>query len=651
MCGISGLALFNKASSMELRSYLDPMVENQNHRGPDASGIHINDQKTLALGHNRLSIIDLSFSANQPMSSECGNFTIVFNGEIYNHKELATILERQGIIFRTHSDTEVLLYCLICLGVDETIRNLKGMYAFAFYDSKEDVLTLARDYIGEKPLHYCINERGLAFSSELKALFASGFLKTKEINKESLAQYFRYGYIPSPNTIINQCYKLHPGHSLTYFSRDKKITTKDHRRETLTSEKNKCPNVEDYPSAKSALKHRLNSIIERQSISDVPLGAFLSGGIDSTLVTSVLQSQSESPVDTFTIGFTNKAFDESSYAKDISNYLGTNHNEVILDGNDLVEMLDTYCDVFDEPFADASALPSLAINKHARKSVKVCLSGDGGDELFCGYNRYSHTFQAHTRMSKLPSWAARTIELAHGSLSSEKVDHFYHVLMRILRRPTSSNIGLKLQKLVAAKNYKSASEYYTYLCSYWTNLEDLIGVSDDTGVVPFISNENEVDFIKSAMSWDMENYLPGDNLVKTDRTSMHNNLEIRVPLLDIDMLALSNSMPLDHKYYKSQKKFILKDTLTDYVPSKYIDRPKMGFTPPIGDWLNSCLNEQLREYLSSERIRKGGILSEPAIFQTITEHQTGFRDHSNKLWAALIFQRWHERHYEHIKIS
>ena len=651
MCGIAGAILSKAYAHENAEDFVVILNSTQRHRGPDADGIYIDPNDRLALGHNRLSIIDLSASANQPMISSCDNFVIVYNGEIYNFKSIKDELISLGAVFNSQSDTEVLLQSLIILGQAETLRRLRGMYAFAFYDRREQTVTISRDYIGEKPLHYCINERGIAFSSELKALFQSGFLRSKRINNKALAQYLRYGYISAPDTIINDCFKLAPGHSIAIDLQNLSVRIEDHRKTILPEREPANVPLDNYAQAIDQLDGILNEVIDRQSISDVPLGAFLSGGVDSSLVTAILQGQSSTAIDTFTIAFDQKEFNEAPYAEQISKHLGTRHNEICLSDDLLEATIQNYVEVFDEPFADSSALPSLILSAFARQKVITALSGDGGDELFGGYNRYFYTHDTFKKLSKIPDFAKRLVGALHDRTTSSFVNKVYYSTQRMMHRPTAASAGLKLQKLVASTTFDTAADYYTYLCSYWPDPRKLLLNKSSNGVVEFSCEDSRDSLVENAMQWDMAHYLPGDNLVKTDRSSMFYGLEVRVPILDLDVLRFSREIPMDYKIDGSSKKRILKDVLYSYLPKDYTNRPKMGFSPPISSWINGALSEQVDSYLGRDYILNQELFDHDTVRRSLADHRSGFRDNANQLWALFIFQKWYERHYATIVVG
>ncbi|MEP4532853.1 MAG: asparagine synthase C-terminal domain-containing protein, partial [Cyclobacteriaceae bacterium] len=395
----------------------------------------------------------------------------------------------------------------------------------------------------------------------------------------------------------------------------------------------------------------LNRVIERQSRSDVPLGAFLSGGVDSSIVASILQSQSSIAIDTFTIGFNNPRFNEAPYAKEISKKIGTRHNELVLTSELVRAAVEVLVGIYDEPFANASALPTILLNQFARSSVKVALGGDGGDEYFAGYNRYVETPRKFKQIDSLPEIVKLAIKKSYRGVKSSWVDSQYEKIYSLLGKSTEANVGLKLQKLIQMLDIKSLSESYTFLCSYWDDPSRLLVGNSNDGVIAFPLDSRGGDFINDAMEWDRRYYLPGDSLVKSDRASMSFGLEVRLPLLDADVLEFSSLLDQKHKVDGSNKKVILKRVLSKYIPEALINRPKMGFTVPISEWLNTILREEVDQLLSKSEMENQGLFSYPEIKACLNEHRCGYRDNGNKLWAVYIFQRWYIHHFLNIQLS
>lgn len=647
MCGILGV-IDPQLSEAELRKLTTSMADALHHRGPDAAGIWVDENTHLALGHRRLSIHDLSPLGAQPMYSISENLVIVFNGEIYNFKAIKQKLIAEGCKFRGSSDTEILINAIEYWGLETALVHCIGMFAFAVYDRTQKTLTLARDRIGEKPLYYGFIENRFVFASELKGLLSACDHGRPSIDMGALSSYFRYGYISAPNTIYENIKKLEPG---AFFSIDvAKLTNSfsdisTQRYWTLDSVFSGDPRnlIRDEEIATEKLNDILSNVISEQALSDVPLGAFLSGGIDSSVVASILQSQSDTPIDTFTIGFDDKSFNEAEHAKAIATHIGSRHHELYINAQDALNIVPGLSKIYDEPFADSSQIPMLIVSRLARQKVTVCLSGDGGDELFCGYNRYTHAKNVINKMKSAPDVLKKLGSRGLKNISPRAWDSLYSNANNILGRKGGANFGSKMHKLadlVASNNVQSA---YDFLCSYWSHPEQLF--LTPASEPKLTANHNfETDFLNAAMEWDQKWYLPGDNLVKTDRASMAASLELRVPLLDLRVIEFSWSITNDLKLKSGISKWLLRQVLYKYVPSHLIDRPKMGFSIPIGHWLRHELRAWAEVFVAPEFLSSQGIFKTEIIQKIWQQHLSGSHDHSNKLWTFLMFQDWYLAH-------
>lgn len=645
MCGISGL-IGADLTEQELLLNGKRMSDALMHRGPDSSGIWCETDLSLVLAHRRLAILDLSPFGHQPMESASSRFVIAFNGEIYNYKSIQGRLVKLGHSFRGHSDTEVLLAAIDEWGLEQTLSECRGMFAFALFDRLDSTLTLVRDRVGEKPLYYGIDKGRLLFGSELKALRAVISSNQPEIDRAALSSYLRYGYISAPYSIYKDIRKLAPG---CYLKIDVKafpfhidqLKAYQYWDLDYISKANASTLIADEQHAKARLDNLLNQIISEQSIADVPLGAFLSGGIDSSVVAAVLQAQSSSAIDTFTIGFHEKAFDEAIHARDVAKHIGSSHHELYISSLDTLNTVPLLAELYDEPFSDASQIPMFLVSKLAKQHVTVCLSGDGGDELFGGYNRYLYTRNSVDKGNSIPSPVKQLMAKGITSISPQRWDLVYNFFNSLSGRKGGANAGMKLHKLAALMQMDNYSDAYKYLCSYWQSPAELItsGVSEPDFLRGF---DNGRDFLTSAMLWDQKWYLPGDNLVKTDRASMGVSLEMRVPLLDSRLIEFSWGLDNSLKIKDGVSKWILRQILYEYVPKSLIERPKMGFSVPISHWIRHELRDWAEELLEESLLISQNIFNHQVVSKTFKEHKAGSHDHGNKLWTILMFQAWYQ---------
>ncbi len=654
MCGIAGI-ISPEDSIESARAKAILMSKALSHRGPDTHANWAEEAQRLVLAHRRLSIQDLSQDGNQPMHSHSGNLTIVFNGEIYNFQSLASELRSKGVIFKSQSDTEVLLAAIEYWGLEKSLSKCKGAFAFALWDHSSKYLHLVRDPIGEKPLYFGVTGQQFLFASELKALFAIANPQQLEIDFDAMGSYLRYGYISAPNSIFKSIKKLAPGTFLSIPVADLKsasslkqyISTPNNFQKYWSvhevQQQNQNQIIYNETQATDSLDDLLNKIIKEQAISDVPLGSFLSGGIDSSLVSALLQNNSSRPVDTFTIGFHEKSFNEAIHAKNVARHIGSNHHELYLNSADALDMVPKLSSVYDEPFADSSQIPTLLVCQMAKKNVSVCLSGDGGDELFAGYNRYSMTENMYSKGQALPAPIRRMTSSFLTSIPPKYWDLAYSLLIKIFRKTGSANIGLKIHKLGELFKHDSLESVYRYLSGYWQEPESLLINNINEPALTTHSNFEDK-FLQSAMLWDQDWYLPGDNLVKSDRASMANSLEMRLPLLDKELIDFSWQIPNSMKLKDNQTKWLLRQVLYRYVPQDLIDRPKMGFSVPIASWIRKDLKEWSEDLLSYDNLSKQEIFDPQLIRKTYNQHLSGKYDHSHKLWTVLMFQSWYRNY-------
>lgn len=652
MCGIAG-QLIKKSNSFDIGKATADMIATLKHRGPDDSGIWQDDTAGVCLGHRRLSILDLTSDGHQPMCSSNGRYVLVFNGEIYNFKELRDELEHSGrlqnagesgALWRGHSDTEVMLAAISCWGVNEATKRFSGMFAFALWDREEKRLYLVRDRVGEKPLYFGWVGETLLFGSELKALRAHPKWQG-EIDRNALALYMQFNYIPAPYTIYKGIRKLEagciaeipgkgPGQDydvIRYWSLDNAV---DQPRKEFSD-----------ISAIEQVESILSASVKRQMVSDVPLGAFLSGGIDSSLIVALMQKQSSSPVKTFTIGFNETSYNEAEHAAAVAHHLGTEHTEFYVTAKDAMDIIPSLPNLYDEPFADSSQIPTHLVSKLTRSHVTVSLSGDGGDEFFGGYNRYSWGSNIWNRIKCFPLPIRRAIANLIRFPSPRAWDNLFSVFNSLLpSRFRYGSAGDKLHKLAKLVGAISASDVFLELISLWKGTDIVIG---SESVVTTVTNPKEwpknINFAESMMYMDARTYLTDDILVKVDRASMGASLESRAPFLDREVMEFAWTLPLNMKIRNGQGKWLLRQVLDKHVPRSMIERPKMGFGIPIDSWLRGPLREWAENLLAESTLRSYGYMEVEPIRQKWDEHISGKRNWQYELWNVLMFQAWLEK--------
>lgn len=606
MCGISGI-IGKNISQNEIVN----MISKLSHRGPDAQMVW-NDEKCF-LGHRRLSIIDLSAAANQPMHSACGRYVIVYNGEIYNFKEIASELKLK---LKTNSDTEVILEAFVKLGHD-FVNKLNGMFAIAIWDKDLKELHLFRDRIGVKPLYYYIDNEIFAFASELKALTSLQRIKSKlTIDKNALASYFHYGFIPQPLSIYNQIKKFPQAHSAVYKHPEFKIC--QYWDLTNLDEKSK---ITSEVEASSQLDELLNSAVSSRLVSDVPFGSFLSGGIDSSIVTALAQKHTSGKLNTFSIGFKESAYDESAFAAKIASFLGTNHHEYILSEKDALNYIPDLMKIYDEPFADSSALPVLLVSLMAKQEVSMVLSGDGGDELFMGYGSYN--------------WAKRfdnpMLYAFRGMIKTllEKSDSRKRRAARLFDFDSKTNL---VSHIFSQEQYLFNNKEVEQLLSFKADLPSAFKEFCESSKRRFSSKELQSIF-------DLFSYLPDDLLVKVDRASMQNSLEVRVPLLDYRIVEFSYLLDENLKVKQKVQKYLLKNLLYKYIPSEYFDRPKWGFSIPLQKWMRNELKDWIEAMLSSEDL-EDLLQNRISEIESVAKWRQGDDMHYNRVWQLAVLSSW-----------
>ncbi len=615
MCGIAGFYSFNKKfTDADLKRMTDSIA----HRGPDADGFYSDVESGVGLGHRRLSILDLSTAANQPMRSHCGRYYICFNGEVFNYREIA---EQLGIQCHTTSDTEVILESFIMKGVD-FVHLLNGMFAIVIFDSRDKVLYIFRDRLGIKPVMYYWQNGDFAFASEIKAL-----LKLEEINrskttkKESVFTFLNSGYIPEPHTIYNNISKLPSGSYAVIKDRKMEVKSFWQPEEKITANK-----LSDFGTAKKQLKELLESSVRYRMISDVPFGVFLSGGIDSSTVAAIAQSISTESIKTFSIGVKDQKMDESGFARSVSEYLKTDHYEFIVSEKESLELVDKMMTAYDEPYADSSAIPTMLVSKLARQHVTMALSGDGGDELFMGYGAYV--------------WADRF----------EK-----NPLLKTFRSPISvalSALSNKYKRVAGIFDYADEKRLKSHIFSqeqYYFSEKELNDLLADQYIWPLQFNEEYHDIKRSLSAreeqalYDIKNYLKDELLVKVDIASMQFSLEARTPFLDYRLVEFALNLDENLKVNNNVSKYLLKEVLYDYVPKQLFDRPKKGFSIPLAKWLHTDLKSLVDKFLSKESIEGAGFVKYEKVKDIVNRFENGQDYLYNRVWVLILLHKWNSQ--------
>lgn len=632
MCRIAGFWDFNYKGEYPLEETALCMRDTLTHGGPDSAGLYLEPKLGLALSHRRLSILDLSSAGHQPMEFE--NLVITYNGEVYNFKEIRLELEKEGYSFFSNSDTEVILKAFHRWGFS-AVHRFRGMFAFAIWDKKEKKLILCRDRIGVKPLYYYYKDGVFIFASELKAFHKHPKFK-KQLDPLALSLYLQYGYITSPYSIFENTYKLEPGHFLVLHA--------DGRLEKFAYWR-----IEDYfgkerlKGTEDELAEELESILTEsfklRLVSDVPVGLFLSGGIDSSTVCALLQKESSTPIKTFTIGFYEKEYNEAEYAKRVAEHLGTDHTELYCTPKEAFEVIPKLPEIYDEPFGDSSAIPTYLVSKLARSKVKVALSADGGDEQFCGYTRYWVVGERIRKLSKIPflSLFSKVFDLVSPELALRLYKTFSFAL------PKWTNFRDKYIKLRNVLKYKDIEKQYDISNKYFLEI-DLPGF----GLSKFIESQGlklnsvQSDDLTYMMYYDLKTYLPDDILVKVDRATMAVALEGREPLLDHKILEFTSRLPIEYKYRYGKSKYLLRKVLYKYVPEELVERPKMGFGVPIYEWFKGELKKLYLEYLDPKRIQKEGIFNPSEVERLLRGYFEEKGVNHTKLWLLFVFQNWRE---------
>lgn len=649
MCGIAGFwDVAQRFDADRGMAAMDRMTRAIRHRGPDDAGSYRDRRAGLWLGHRRLSVVDLSPEGHQPMVSASGRYVMVFNGEVYNHRRLRPDLEAPGARFRGHSDTEVMLAAIERWGLEGAVQRFIGMFAFALWDRDTRALTLVRDRLGIKPLYYGWAGSMFAFASELKAIAAlPGF--GGRVDRGALCLLLRHNYIPEPHSIYQRIYKLPPGAMLRLDAGDAasagaigSLPARVHKYWSVADVAARGRQELSDLEAVEELDRLLRDAIALRMEADVPLGAFLSGGVDSSTVVALMQAQSARPVRTFSIGFHEEGHDEAKFAREVARHLGTEHNELYVSARDALDVIPMLPTMFDEPFSDSSQIPTFLVSKLARSQVTVSLSGDGGDELFAGYSRYAWAVQLGRWLDAVPravrGRAARSLG-AHPGL--------YEALFQganccLPRRFRIRNPGTKTGLLGRMLQARSVDARYLLLVSHWFDPASIVlrAEEPETELAGFAHWPDVRDPVERMMYSDLIGYLPGDILVKVDRASMAVSLEARVPLLDHRVVEYAWQIPLRQKLRDGQGKWLLRQVLYQYVPRELIDRPKKGFSVPIDGWLRGPLRGWAEALLDEQRLREEGFFDPAPIRKMWTDHVNGRVREHHRLWDVLMFQAW-----------
>lgn len=650
MCGIAGLFRPRGGDASALEGIVAAMTAALQYRGPDAENAWVNERAGVAFGHRRLAILDLTEAGAQPMRSECGRFTITFNGEIYNHLDIRKELEANGAApnWRGHSDTETLLYAIRRWGVAEAANRSVGMFAFAVWDEANRELTLCRDRFGEKPLFYGWIDGDLVFGSELKALACHpGW--SPSLDRSALTSFMRYCYVPAPMSIWNDVKKLPPASFVVFTATavtgvmSSPSPYWSYRNQVVAGQSSR---VTSETEAIAELERLLSQAIARQRLSDVPLGAFLSGGVDSSTIVALMQNQSALPIRSFTIGFAEGEFDEAGEARDVARHLGTDHTELRVDARTAMDVIPTLPRIYDEPFADSSQIPTHLVASLARQHVTVALSGDAGDELFGGYNRHVWGSELNARFASLPHPLRNLLARTLSAVAPEPANTIAQLLEPVLPKGLRTRrAGDQVAKIARIVGTTSLDDMYRLLCSIDSEPSKTVNLGSETeswadGQMKQVAAQ--VDPLDRMTLADSLSYLSDDILHKVDRAAMAVSLETRVPFLDREVVEFSTRVPPGMKIRDRRGKWLVRQVLYKHVPPSLVDRPKTGFSIPLNQWLRGPLKTWAYDLLAPARLAQQGLFNPVRVESMLAEHMSGRRDHGYWLWNVLMAQAWYD---------
>ena len=660
MCGIGGIL---KISDNKINlSELEKAIKLLKHRGPDDDGIWVAENKNVAFIHTRLSIVDLSKSGSQPMTSHNRRYHITYNGEIYNHLEIRKIIEKKinrKILWKSSCDTETLLESISYFGLEFTLNLISGMFAFALWDNESQILYICRDKNGEKPIYYGWINKSFYFFSELKPFFNISNLKN-EISKEALKLYLEFMYVPTPYSIFNNIYKLNPGYFLKIKNKHKKIKNFNELKNCnydihgiqlfqwssiskIINEEYREELISNKSVAVKNFKKLLTESILEQTLSDRPIGVFLSGGIDSSLIASILQKNSKDKINTFSIGFYEKNFDESFYSNEVAKHISSNHHNFRVTADDLLKIINKIHLIYDEPFADSSQIPTAILCQKAKKFVDVVLTGDGADELFAGYNRYLYCQKIFCKYNFIVNFLYK-LYIFFPIANVKLINRFFIKVIELIYI-NDLQIRIKVEKVILRLKYLKNRIFFFKSFLYEISEKSLvIGSTEKNSDKEFLNKNlndiNRKDYLSQMLYIDQKNYLTDDILCKIDRASMHYGLETRAPYLNNELIKFSWKLDNSLKIFKNQSKFVMRELLSEFLPKKIYDRPKMGFGIPLEQWLRGPLRQKTEEILNEKDLKNQNLFDYDSVKILINEHFSHKKNNANKIWALLIFQKW-----------
>jgi asparagine synthase (glutamine-hydrolysing) len=644
MCGLAGFLDARRAMPhAKLERTVRAMADSLHHRGPDEGGVWADEPSGVALGHRRLSIVDLTAAGRQPMTAHGGRYVMAYNGEIYNSGHLRTELnQRTQPNWRGHSDTEVLLEAIADWGLEAALNKSIGMFALALWDRETRTLSLARDRFGKKPLYWSKQGSLLLFGSELRALRAHPDFQA-DIDRDGLVGFVRRGYFLEPGSVYANVTQLEPGHILTIPPGGIPESKPFWSLRSAIKHARGEPAPTSPEAATSALSDLLTDAVQSRMVADVPIGAFLSGGYDSSTVVALMQTVSSRPVRTFSIGFSQAAYNEAPYARAVAHHLKTDHTEFMVTPKETLDVIPQLAEIYDEPFADSSQIPTYLVSKLARGQVTVALSGDGGDELFAGYHRYNLGETMRKRMAVLPLAIRSALAASLTAARPQTLDQLATIIPKRLR---PAYVGDKLHKLARVLTLDGTG-VYRQLTSQWPDDPDSVVIGGTEQLWPQRDSGLETllpSTVEQMQYWDSMSYLPGDILTKVDRASMAVSLEVRAPLLDHRVAEFAWSLPMDMKIRNGEAKWLLRQVLYKHVPPALVDRPKAGFSVPVGDWLRAELRDWAEDLLDERQLREAGFFNPAPIRKLWADHLNGTRNGQYALWSILMFEAWRRKH-------